>query len=172
MVEVGFGEAEERVGQRERDEHACVQLSATGLQERPSRPRAVALIESHRRAQLSERLAAGSLWDEGGWLFATRLGRPINPNGDCREWKALLVRAGVRHARLHDARHTAATVLLVLGVPERTVMSIMGWSSTSMAARYQHVTQPSRREVANRVGGLLFGEAGAKALRAARDGSR
>lgn len=122
----------------------------------------VALIESHRRAQLSERLAAGSLWEEGSWLFATRFGRPINPNSDYREWKALLERAGVRHARLHDARHTAATVLLVLGVPERTVMSIMGWSSTSMAARYQHVTDPIRREVANRVGGLLFGDAGRK----------
>ena len=35
-------------------------------------------------------------------------------------------------------------------------MSIMGWSSTSMAARYQHVTDPIRREVADRVGGLLF----------------
>lgn len=46
----------------------------------------VALMESHRRAQLSERLAAGSLWEEGGWLFATRLGRPINPNSDYREW--------------------------------------------------------------------------------------
>ena len=85
---------------------------------------------------------------------------PIIPNTDYLEWKALLQRAGVRHARLHDARHTAATVLLVLGVPERTVMSIMGWSSTSMAARYQHVTDPIRREVANRVGGLLFGEPG------------
>lgn len=122
----------------------------------------VTLIESHRRAQLSERMAAGSLWEEGGWLFATRLGRPINPNSDYLEWRALLQRAGVRHARLHDARHTAATVLLVLGVPERTVMSIMGWSSTSMAARYQHVTDPIRREVATRVGGLLFGEAGRK----------
>ena len=118
----------------------------------------VALLESHRRAQLAERLAAASLWEEGAWLFATRLGRPINPNTDYVEWRALLKRAGVRHARLHDARHTAATVLLVLGVPERTVMSIMGWSSTSMAARYQHVTDPIRREVANRVGGLLFGD--------------
>ena len=34
--------------------------------------------------------------------------------------------AGVRDGRLHDARHTAATVPLVLGVPERSVMSIMG----------------------------------------------
>ncbi|HLL63769.1 MAG TPA: tyrosine-type recombinase/integrase, partial [Propionibacteriaceae bacterium] len=57
---------------------------------------------------------------------------------------------------LHDARHTAATVLLVLGVPERTVMDVMGWSSTAMAARYQHVTDPIRREVASRVGGLLW----------------
>ncbi len=117
-----------------------------------------ALLEEQRRQQQAERLHAGSLWVEGGWVFATQTGRPLNPNTDYREWRALLERAGVRHARLHDARHTAATVLLVLGVPERTVMSIMGWSSTSMAARYQHVTDPIRREVASRVGGLLFGD--------------
>ena len=118
----------------------------------------VALLKDHRRQQLEERIRAGSLWQDGGWVFTTLFGRPIAPNSDYHEWRALLERAGVRHARLHDARHTAATVLLVLGVPERTVMSIMGWSSTSMAARYQHVTDPIRREVANRVGGLLFGE--------------
>jgi integrase len=77
-------------------------------------------------------------------------------NSDYREWKALLRTAGVPDGRLHDARHTAATVLLVLGVPERTVMSVMGWSSTSMAARYQHVTDPIRRDVADRIGGLLW----------------
>jgi integrase len=62
----------------------------------------------------------------------------------------------LRDARLHDARHTAATVLLILGMPERTVMGIMGWSSTSMASRYQHVTDPIRRDVAARVGGLIW----------------
>ncbi len=117
-----------------------------------------ALLKENRRQQLEERIRAGSLWEEGGWVFTTRIGRPIAPNSDYHEWRALLERAGVRHARLHDARHTAATVLLVLSVPERTVMSIMGWSSTSMAARYQHVTDPIRREVASRVGGLLFGD--------------
>jgi len=62
----------------------------------------------------------------------------------------------VRELRLHDARHSAATMLLVLGVPERTVMGVMGWSSTSMAARYQHVTDPIRRDVAARMGDLLW----------------
>ena len=47
-------------------------------------------------------------------------------------------------------------MLLVLGVPERTVMDVMAWSSTAMAVRYQHVTDPIRREVATRIGGLLW----------------
>ena len=92
-------------------------------------------------------------------MFANEVGRPINPSTDYHAWKALLRKAGVREGRLHDARHTAATVLLVPGVPERTVMEVMGWSSTSMATRYQHVTDPIRREVASRVGGLLWASA-------------
>ena len=62
----------------------------------------------------------------------------------------------MRDARLHDARHTAATVLLLLGVPERAVMEIMGWSSSSMARRYQHITAEIGRDIAKRVGGLLW----------------
>ena len=54
------------------------------------------------------------------------------------------------------AGHTAATVLLLLGVPERAVMSIMGWSNTAMTARYQHVTSAIQRDIANRVGGLIW----------------
>lgn len=58
--------------------------------------------------------------------------------------------------RLHDARHTAATVLLLLGIPDRTVMGLMGWSSTAIAARYQHVIAAIRRDVATSVGQLLW----------------
>lgn len=65
-------------------------------------------------------MAARQLWEGGGWVFATQTGRPLHPNTDYREWKSLLRAAGVRDGRLHDARHTAATVLLLLGVPERT----------------------------------------------------
>jgi integrase len=96
------------------------------------------------------------LWVETGRVFTNELGEAIKPNTDYHAWKALLKRAGVRDARLHDARHTAATVLLVLGVPERTVMGIMGWSSTNMAARYQHVSDPIRRSVAKLVDGLIW----------------
>lgn len=36
------------------------------------------------------------------------------------------------------------------------VMDIMGWSSSSMAKRYQHITAQIRKDIANRVGGLLW----------------
>ena len=80
-------------------------------------------------------MVARQLWQDGGWVFTSPTGRPLNLNSDYREWKTLLRAAGVPDGPLHGARHTAATVLLVLGVPERTVMSVMGWSSTAMAAR-------------------------------------
>ena len=92
-----------------------------------------------------------------GYVFATPVGEPINPNTDYHRWKRLLADAGLRDGRLHDARHTAATVLLILGVPERAVMGIMGWSTTAMAARYQHVTGVVRGDAAQRVGGLIWG---------------
>jgi integrase len=118
----------------------------------------VALLRKHRDEQDRDRELAGQLWTEGGWVFATPTGGPLNHRTDYDEWKRLLVQAGVHDGRLHDARHTAATVLLLLGVSERAVMGLMGWSNSAMAARYQHITKAVQRDVARRVGGLLWSE--------------
>ena len=116
----------------------------------------VTLLKQHKAEQEREQLKAGELWAETGYVFTTPSGGPLNPRTDYTEWKRLLERAGVPDRRLHDARHTAATVLLLLQIPDRTVMAIMGWSNTAMAARYQHIIAAIRRDVANSVGGLLW----------------
>jgi integrase len=116
----------------------------------------VKLLELHRKEQEAERARVAQLWEPGGWLFASPTGHPVNPNTDYHEWKQLLKDAGLRDGRLHDARHTAATVLLILGVAERAVMGIMGWSSASMAKRYQHITDPILKDIAKRVDGLIW----------------
>ncbi|MFI9786088.1 tyrosine-type recombinase/integrase [Kitasatospora sp. NPDC051984] len=84
----------------------------------------------------------------------------MNPSADYLHWKRLLRETGTRDGRLHDARHTALTVLLLLGVPERIVMAITGWSSVSMAKRYQHVTDPMLHDVGRKIGEALWGKAG------------
>jgi integrase len=116
----------------------------------------VTLLRTHQAEQDRERRAAADLWTDTGYVFTTPTGGPLNPRSDYTEWKRLLVRAGVPERRLHDARHTAATVLLLLQIPDRTVMAVMGWSNTAMAARYQHVVAAIRRDVADSVGGLLW----------------
>ena len=114
------------------------------------------LLVLHRASQDQEREHAGDLWQEGGWMFSQSNGRPIDPRRDMQDWKDLLAEAGVREARLHDARHTAATVLLLLGVPERAAMDCMGWSNSAMAKRYQHVTAVLRRDIASRLDAFLW----------------
>lgn len=114
------------------------------------------LLMQHEKVQQHEREYAGTEWHAGGWMFTQPNGRPIDKRRDWGEWKAILAEAGVRDARLHDARHTAATVLLLLGVHERVVMEVMGWSSASMRQRYMHVTEKLRHDVAKQLNGYFW----------------
>ncbi|MEU4147898.1 tyrosine-type recombinase/integrase [Streptomyces parvulus] len=116
----------------------------------------VDLLRAHLKAQEGERAAAGKRWEENGLVFPDEHGRSPSHRRDWAEWKALLAKASVRDGRLHDARHTAATVLLILGVPERAVMGLMGWSTTAMATRYQHMVDAVRTDVARQVDGLIW----------------
>ncbi|MFC9466042.1 tyrosine-type recombinase/integrase [Streptomyces coelicoflavus] len=118
------------------------------------------LLRQHKEKQDRERAVARDLWVEKGYVFTSPTGEPLNPNTDYHRWKDLLKVAGVRDGRLHDARHTAATVLLILGVPEAVVDRIMGWEpgkSARMRRRYQHLTGQVLQQTAAKIGGLLWG---------------
>lgn len=115
-------------------------------------------LRAHRASQLEERLRAGSEWEDHGLVFVQPSGRPIEPRADWAEWKSLLRDAGVRDARLHDARHTAATLLLTQGVPARVAMQVLGHSQISLTlGTYSHVVPELATEAAERVGAALWG---------------
>jgi len=57
-------------------------------------------------------------------VLRTARATPIDLRVDWKRWKELLAEAGLRDARLHEARHTAGTLLLVQGVNARTVMDV------------------------------------------------
>lgn len=118
------------------------------------------LLRQHKEEQDRERKRARDLWTEKGYVFTSPTGEPLNPNTDFHKWKDLLKAAGVRDGRLHDARHTAATVLLILGVSDAVVDGIMGWEpgkSARMRRRYQHLTSRVLKDTADKIGGLLWG---------------
>lgn len=77
-------------------------------------------------------------------------GSPIDPRLDNEYWHRALVLAGLEHSngdgsidkmvRLHDARHTGASLFLEANIPEKTIMELMGHSSYAVTRRYQHVS--------------------------------
>ncbi|MCW2607896.1 MAG: site-specific integrase [Frankiales bacterium] len=118
-------------------------------------------LRAHRSAQLEERVAAGSLWQDHDLVFAQSNGRPLDYRKDWESWKALLAAAGVRDARLHDARHTAATLLLEQGVDVRVVMEILGHSQIALTMNtYQDVMPKVVADATQSVADHLLGTAG------------
>ena len=113
-------------------------------------------LRAHRDVQLEHRVAAGESWQDFDLVFAQPDGRPITTQQDWVSWKALLGTAGVGDHRLHDARHTAATLLLEQGVDIRVVQEILGHSTLAVTKRYTHVTDLLARDAAKRMGRALW----------------
>ncbi len=114
-------------------------------------------LRRHRAWQLQQRMAAANVWQDGDYVFAQADGKPIGARTDWEAWKRLLRAAGVRDARLHDARHTAATLLLQQGVAPRVAMQLLGHSQIAMTMHYTHVVPELARDAADRMGQALWG---------------
>ncbi|WP_018504441.1 tyrosine-type recombinase/integrase [Parafrankia discariae] len=124
-------------------------------------PNLAVSLRAHRATQRAECGAAGGEWvNEHDLVFVQPNGRPLDPRADHRAWQDLLSQAGVRAARLHDARHTMASLLLAQGVHPRVVMEIMGHSQISLTlGTYSHVAPELSTDAADRMGAALWGTA-------------
>jgi integrase len=115
-------------------------------------------LRRHRERQDAERLDADS-WADRRLVFATRLGTPVHPRNDYRSFREIIRQAGLRTVRVHDLRHTAASLLLAQAVPARVVMEILGHSQISVTLNtYAHVAPEIARDAAQRVDGALWGD--------------
>lgn len=122
----------------------------------------IELFRQHRAAQ-----SAGRTDDHKPFTSANKVTLDLvfdRPDGRCRDhrqdwaaWKKLLKTAGAPPVRLHDARHTAATSMLLIGIEPKVVMSLLGWTQTAMLDRYQHVLDEMKVDAATRIGDAMFG---------------
>ncbi|GAA0264797.1 tyrosine-type recombinase/integrase [Cryptosporangium japonicum] len=119
-------------------------------------PALLRVLMAHHAAQAAERLVAGQNWEDHDLVFCQRNGRPIHRTEDWKEWKQLLRLAKVREVRVHDGRHTAATLLIEQGVHIRTVQEILGHSRITITERYTHVASPMARDAAKLMGQALW----------------
>ncbi|XMN08433.1 tyrosine-type recombinase/integrase [Streptomyces griseobrunneus] len=116
----------------------------------------IAPLRWHRMRQAETKARAGESWQEGGHVFVTRTGRPVEPRNVYRSFTRVAETAGLRVIRLHDARHGCATILTAAGVAPRVVMEILGHSQISITMDvYTHVVQDTQREAISHMDRLL-----------------
>ncbi len=97
-------------------------------------------LKQHRVQQLECRLKDGTDWQEQDYVFTGLKGGPLNPRYILKLFDKLLKEAGLPHMRFHDLRHSAATLLLRMGVNAKVVQEILGHSNISMTMDvYSHV---------------------------------
>ena len=115
-----------------------------------------ATLRAHRTRQLGERIAAGRRWRDGDFVFATKLGEPLDTSTVTRAFQAALRRAGLPRQRFHDLRHATATLHLEAGEELIVVSWLLGHSTISTTADvYAHVTPAMLDRTADRMDGIL-----------------
>ncbi|MFC2032647.1 tyrosine-type recombinase/integrase [Chloroflexota bacterium] len=111
-------------------------------------PSAILLMHGYKEKQKLEWAMLGVPLKDDDLVFSTLEGKPLRPNTVTRAWTMLAIRAGVKVIRLHDARHTHASLMLKQGVHPKIVQERLGHSSVQMTLdTYSHVA-PGLQEAA------------------------
>lgn len=96
---------------------------------------------------------------QSDWVFSRKDGSPLDPSTVTHQFKRIARQAGFPSLRLHDLRHTYATILLTQGVQAKVVQELLGHESiTTTIDTYTHVVESLQREAANIIGNALRNE--------------
>lgn len=93
-----------------------------------------------------------------GLVFCRSDGSPLDPTSVSKRFVCLVAGSGLPRIRLHDLRHTHATLALEAGVNPKIVSERLGHATVAFTLDvYSHALQHLQREAADRVAALVFG---------------
>lgn len=125
----------------------------------------VAILRAHRAEQNAKRLIAGSLWQDFDLVCSYDTGQPLSHSAVHHPFKRIMGRLGHKTLRLHDLRHTHASILLANGADVKLVSERLGHASPVMTLGiYSHVLPGRGKDVAERFGQRLVDQAIALAV--------
>lgn len=121
--------------------------------------RSVALLKAHRKAQVAARLRASTAWLDNDLIFCREDGSPWPPDSVSRRFKAIAAEAGLPVIKLHEGRHTAASLARDASVDPKIRQDQLGHTTQAMTDHYTHVLAEAHLEAAEAVAKHV-GEAG------------
>lgn len=119
-------------------------------------PNVLEALRQHRVKQAEARLAAGPAWEDQGLVFSNVFGRPLDPARVNEAFHRALDRAGLPRRRVHDLRHSCATLHLQHGAPTHEVSALLGHSQASTTHNiYAHATASGQADALRRLDAVL-----------------
>jgi len=112
-------------------------------------PQVLEAARGHRAHQAAERPSWGAGYTDSGLVITTEDGRPMHPE----TLSGLFVRqarlAGLPKIRLHDVRHSVASILLAQGIHPKVVSELLGHATIALTLdTYSHVIPSLQQEAA------------------------
>jgi integrase len=122
-------------------------------------PATVDALKENGRCQKKERLGRGKLWKDSGYVFTKEDGEPHHPERVSKLFIQAAKRAGLPRIRLHDLRHTYATLALSAGVHPKVVSERLGHANIGITLDcYSHCLPALSEEAACRVAALVLAD--------------
>jgi integrase len=117
---------------------------------------AVEALQKHRRQQAKLRSTKSSQAPSPRFVFTSRVGGPMDGSRARTALLEALLRAGLPRVRVHDLRHTTASVLLEIGVHPKVVQDLLGHSTIAVTMdTYSHVAPGLHLEAIQKLDVLL-----------------
>jgi len=120
-------------------------------------PSNVAVLREHKESQKQLRQSLGMEFSENDLVFCNPDGSPYRPDTISHAWLKLARRTGI-DVRLHDARHTCASLMLRQGTHPRIVQERLGHASISTTLdTYSHTVPSLQQSAASRLDDVFLG---------------
>jgi integrase len=114
-------------------------------------------LRAHRAHQAAERLSWGTSYTDSGLVITTEDGRPFHPETLSGLFVRQAKRAGLPPIRLHDLRHSVASILLARGVHPKVVSEMLGHATIALTLdTYSHVIPSLQQEAASVVAAAVL----------------
>ena len=119
-------------------------------------PATIAALRKLRAQQIKEHLRQGLPWQESQPVFVTEAGLPYHPERVSKLFAQAAKKAGLPRIRLHDLRHTYATLALSAGIHPKVISERLGHASIAITLDcYSHCLPTLSEEAAARVAALV-----------------
>lgn len=120
-------------------------------------PSTVIVLSEHKDAEAKQRESLGLPFTEDDYVFAHYDGSPLLPDSVTQVWRRLARRIDLQGVRLHDARHTHASLMLKQGIHPKIVQERLGHSSIQITLDiYSHVAPGLQQAAANKFDDIVL----------------